>query len=155
MQIAILVYEYIRVRTENNGLIAILILIVIIILSAFCTVFDWIRRKITVDYPTKKILRATEKIAKGDFTTRLEIAHEYDKYNEYDLIMENLNKMAAELQKNEVLHVDFISNVSHEIKTPLAVIQNYATLLQEDVLDSETRKNTRKHSYLLLSVSPI
>ncbi len=144
MQIAILCYDYIIKKTSNLSLIALLILIEIIILATFCTVFDWIRRKIMIDRPTKKILRATEKIAKGDFSTRLEIAHEYGKYNEYDLIMENLNKMASELEKNEVLKTDFISNVSHEIKTPLSVIQNYATLLQDDTLDSETRKNYAK-----------
>jgi signal transduction histidine kinase len=64
--------------------------------------------------------------------------------------MENLNKMAVELQKNEVLKTDFISNVSHEIKTPLAVIQNYSTLLQDETLDSETRKN---YSKTLISAS--
>ncbi|MBO7187755.1 MAG: HAMP domain-containing histidine kinase, partial [Clostridia bacterium] len=103
-----------------------------------------------VERPTQKILNATEKIAEGDFATRLEIKHEYGKYNEYDLIMENLNKMAIELQKNEVLKTDFISNVSHEIKTPLAVIQNYATLLQDENLDSEKRIN---YSKTLISAS--
>jgi signal transduction histidine kinase len=97
-----------------------------------------------VDKPTKKILDATEKIAEGDFSTRLTITHEYGKYNQYDLIMENLNKMASELQQNEVLKTDFISNVSHEIKTPLAVIQNYATLLQDNTLNEETRKDYAK-----------
>ena len=58
MQIAILVYDYIRQRTDNAALIAVLILIVIIALSAFCTIFDWVRRKIMVDKPTKKILKA-------------------------------------------------------------------------------------------------
>lgn len=144
MQITILVYDYIRERTDNTALIAVLILVVIIIFSVFCTVFDYVRRKITVDKPIKKILRATKKIAEGDFSTRLEIVHEYKKYNQYDLIMENLNKMALELEKNEVLKTDFISNVSHEIKTPLAVIQNYATLLQDDTIDDETRKSYAK-----------
>ena len=144
MQIAILCYDYITKKTSNLSLIALLILIEIIILSTICTVFDWVRRKIMVDKPTKKILQATEKIAQGDFNTKLQITHEYGKYNEYDLIMENLNKMATELQKNEVLKTDFISNVSHEIKTPLAVIQNYANLLQDDTLDSETRKSYAK-----------
>lgn len=144
MQIAILVYDYIRKKTDNVTWIAILILIEIIILATFCVIFDWIRRKLTVERPTKKILEATEKIADGDFSTRLAITHEYGKYNQYDLIMENLNKMAGELQKNEVLKTDFISNVSHEIKTPLAVIQNYATLLADDALDKETRQNHAK-----------
>ena len=54
MQIAILVYDYIRQKTDNVTLIAILILIEIIILATFCTIFDWIRRKITVERPLKK-----------------------------------------------------------------------------------------------------
>ena len=144
MQMAILCYDFITKKTDNISLIAILILLEIIILSTLCTFFDWVRRKIMVDRPTRKILNATEKIAEGDFSTRLKIKHEYGKYNEYDLIMENLNKMAIELQKKEVLKTDFISNVSHEIKTPLAVIQNYATLLQDETLDSESRKNYAK-----------
>ncbi len=150
MQMAILIYDYIRERTDNVSFIAILILIEIIILATLCTVFDWVRRKITVDKPTQKIVDATERIAEGDFSTRLKVKHEYGKYNQYDLIMENLNKMAIELQKNEVLKTDFISNVSHEIKTPLAVIQNYSTLLQDDTLDSETRKS---YSKTLISAS--
>lgn len=144
MQMAILVYDYIRQRTNNVALMAVLILVLIIGLSTLCTLFDWIRRKLTVERPTKKILLATERIAEGDFTTRLTITHEYGKYNQYDLIMENLNKMAVELEKNEVLKTDFISNVSHEIKTPLAVIQNYASMLADDSLDSETRKSHAK-----------
>ena len=150
MQIAILIYDYIRERTDNITWIAILILIEIIILATFCTIIDWVRRKIMVERPTQKILDATEKISEGDFSTRLEILHEYGNYNQYDLIMENLNKMATELQKNEVLKTDFISNVSHEIKTPLAVIQNYATLLQDTSLDSETKIN---YSKTLISAS--
>lgn len=141
MQIAIFTYDYICDRTNDNGLIAILILILILLLSTFCTIVDWIRRKLTVDKPTQKILQATERIAEGDFTTHLDIVHDYKKYDQYDLIMENLNKMAMELQKNEVLKTDFISNVSHEIKTPLAVIQNYAMLLQDETLDAQTRKD--------------
>lgn len=144
MQMAILCYDFIRQKTSNLTLIAVLILIEIIILATFCTVFDWIRRKIMVDRPTKKILSATEKIAQGDFSTRLEITHEYGKYNEYDLIMENLNKMATELGQNEVLKTDFISNVSHEIKTPLAVIQNYQPFFKTIRLTAKVEKTMQR-----------
>ncbi len=140
MQIAILVYDYIIKRTENKAVIAILILIMIVILSVIVTVIDYVRRKIMVEKPVKKIIAATEKIASGDFNTRLEIAHTYDKYNEFDIIMENFNIMASELSKSEILKSDFISNVSHELKTPLSIIQSYATLLQDDSLDSDTRQ---------------
>lgn len=140
IQIAILVYDYIIQRTSNKLLIAILILIVILILAAICTTIDVFRRKIMVDKPVNKILEATKAIAKGDFSVRLTPTHSYEKYNEYDLVMENLNIMAAELSKSEVLKTDFISSVSHEIKTPLAVIQSYATLLSDDTITGEERQ---------------
>lgn len=154
MQVAILVYDYIIQRTENKNIIAILILIMIVILSVAVTVIDIVRRKIMVERPVKRIINATEKIASGDFDTRLEITHTYDKYNEYDVIMENLNIMASELSKSEILKSDFISNVSHELKTPLSVIQSYASLLQDEALDNETRKryaNTLKQASLRLT----
>ena len=140
IQIAVLVYDYIIQRTSNKGLIAVLILIVVFILAAICTAADVLRRKIMVDRPVNKILEATQAIAQGDFSVRLTPEHTYEKYNEYDIIMEDLNKMAGELSKSEVLKTDFISNVSHEIKTPLAVIQSYASILCDPDLDSEERQ---------------
>ena len=59
--------------------------------------------------------------------------------NEIDVVIDNINLMAKELSGVETLRLDFISNVSHELKTPLSVIQNYATMLQEPNLQEETR----------------
>ncbi len=140
IQIAVLLFDYIEERTENKGLIALLMLVIIFILAAVCTLIDHIRRRLTVEKPVKKILAATERIAQGDFSTRLEIAHPYGRYDSYDLIMENLNVMAAELSKSELLKTDFISNVSHELKTPLTVIKSYVSLLSKEGLDRETRE---------------
>ncbi len=139
IQIAVLVFDYIENKTSNNALIAILMLIVIIMLSLIVTVIDAIRRKFMVYRPLGKILDATEKIANGDFSTRIYIDKEYGKYNEYDVIMDNINLMAEELKKNEVLKTDFISSVSHELKTPLAVINNYSSLLTKEKVDEESR----------------
>ncbi len=140
IQTAVVTYDYIRQRTDNNALIAALILIIIFILSAICTAIDVIRRKYMVDKPVSKILSATDKISRGDFNTRVEIAHSYENYTEFDLIAENLNAMAEELSKSEVLKTDFISNVSHELKTPLAVIESYTKSLSDKSLDDETRE---------------
>ncbi len=125
-----------------------------------CTAIDLFRRKITESRPSRQILDATDKIAKGDFTVRLKPSHPYSRYDEYDYIKENLNKMAAELSKNEVLKNDFISNVSHEMKTPLAVIQSYASALRDGKLDEQTRasyaktltEETRRLNYLVTNI---
>ena len=139
IQVAVLVFDYIEDRTQNKGLIAILMLVIVFMLAGVCTVADIIRRRYMVDRPVKKILTATERIAQGDFSVRLEITHPYGRYDHYDLIMDDLNTMAAELEKTEVLKTDFISNVSHELKTPLTVIKSYTALLRKKDLDEETR----------------
>lgn len=150
IQVAVLVYDYIRERTDNNWLIAILILFVIFILAGICTLIDYFRRRIMVRRPVERILRATEMIANGDFGTRIEISHTADRYDEYDLIAENLNLMAEELGKGKIVSDDFISNVSHELKSPLTVIRTYGAALADESLDAETRK---KYSRVLLSAS--
>lgn len=129
-------------RQTNGNLPAIVIsmLITIIFLSLIFTLFDIIRRRIMIDRPVEQILSATEKITSGDFSVRLTPIHRYEKYDEYDLIMENLNVMAAELEKSELLKSDFIFNVSHELKTPLATIQNYAYLLNGDDVSGEQKE---------------
>lgn len=138
VMLAVLIYSYIE-QTESKTMIALVMFGVIVFLAALCTVVDYLRRRFTVDKPVQKILEATDKVASGDFSVRLEVTHPINRYTEYDYIMENLNTMAIELSRTEVLHTDFVSNVSHEIKTPLAVIQNYAALLQNKNLDEQTR----------------
>lgn len=140
VSLAVVIYSAVKEACDGNRtVIAAVIFSVIIVLSAICTVIDFIRRRIMIDKPVQKILDATNKITEGDFSARLEITHSIHHYDEFDYIMENLNKMATELSHTEVLHTDFISNVSHEVKTPLAIIQNYATSLQNENIDKETR----------------
>ncbi len=110
---------------------------VLLITFLFGTI-DYIRRKVTVDRPVQKIIDATANIMQGDFGVRIEPMHGMgvDGFNQ---IGTAINKMAAELAGTETLRTDFISNVSHELKTPLAVIQNYGTLLQQPGLSEEAR----------------
>lgn len=109
----------------------------ILFLSLLCSLIYNIHRKFTVERPIKRILEATERITQGDFSARIEPFHGFDSINEVDVIIEDFNKMAAELSNIETLQTDFIANVSHELKTPLSVIQNYATILQNPNLQVE------------------
>lgn len=98
-------------------------------------IVDKIRRKATVDRPIKRILEITHRITHGDFTARIKPL----KFGAFTKIVNDLNIMAEELSSTETLRTDFISNVSHELKTPLAVLQNYGSLLEEPNLSEEKR----------------
>lgn len=135
--LAVVFYSYIENRSKE--IIAVFILIFIIISSVIWTLINILIKKITIDRPVKEILNATKKMSKGDFNIYLLTDHKYGNYSTYDLIKEDLNLLARELSKNEVLKTDFISNVSHEIKTPLAVIKNYAQLLEDENLSLEQK----------------
>lgn len=106
-----------------------------VFLGFLFTVVDFIRRKVLVERPVKKILDVTDRITHGDFSARIAPMH----IGEYNKVINDLNRMAKELSNNETLKTDFISNVSHELKTPLAVFQNYGVLLEQPDLSEEKR----------------
>ena len=110
---------------------------VMLITFLFGTV-DWIRRKLMVERPVKMIVDATEKIMKGDFSVRMQPMYGAGMEG-FNQIVTAVNAMAKELEGIETLRTDFIANVSHEMKTPLSVMQNYGTLLQSVELSEEKR----------------
>ena len=136
--ISVVVFSFIE--EENKFFIAFIILLLILISTLLCTVFDFIRRKIMIERPLKEILEVTKLMAKGNFNVSLKTKHSYNDYDEFDSIKEDLNKMAQELSKSEMLKNDFIANVSHEIKTPLAIINNYVKALNNTSLTNEERQ---------------
>lgn len=111
----------------------------ILLISLGYTLVVLIYRGVTIENPTKRILDATERIGKGDFSVRIKPINKGRRTNEYDVIIEDLNKMVTELGAIETLRTDFVANVSHELKTPLAVVQNYCILLQNPELTADER----------------
>lgn len=120
---------------ENIHFAAIFTLYNALFLGLIFTVFDFIRRKILVKRPVKKIHEFTEKLTHGNFETRLQPI----RIGEYNTVVADLNQMAEELSGIETLRTDFVANVSHELKTPLSVLQNYGSLLEEPNLPEEKR----------------
>lgn len=111
----------------------------VIVISVLFTIIDAVRRRLTVDRPVKQITEAAEKIIQGDFSARVAVPGRWGIDDSFSQIIECFNRMAEELGGIETLRTDFIANVSHEMKTPLTVIQNYGTLLQAAELSDETR----------------
>lgn len=116
---------------------AILAFIIIIALALLLTLLNGLWRRYTIGRPVKKILEATQKVTQGQYDVRIEPSHGFDSINELDLIITNFNTMTKALGSVEALQTDFIASVSHELKTPLAVIQNYAAILQDPDLSVE------------------
>ena len=111
----------------------------IFFLSGFCCLAEWVLRKITVDKPIRLIREATRKMTAGDLTARIDTSQFTVASDDFNGIAADFNTMAEELSSTGALRTDFISNVSHELKTPLAVIRNYAKMLQSDQLSDAQR----------------
>ena len=107
--------------------------------------------------PIKKLRHAMAQVAEGDFTKKL---YTKSTSNEIREIYAGFNLMTDELRSTEVLQTDFVSNVSHEFKTPLSAIEGYSTLLQDcENLTPQQREyvekiifNTRRLSNLTGSI---
>ncbi|MBQ8879356.1 MAG: HAMP domain-containing histidine kinase [Clostridia bacterium] len=76
--------------------------------------------------PISTLGNAVKRVANGDFTVRLRTDKGFREIRE---INENFNAMVKELGATEILQTDFVSNVSHEFKTPITAIEGYVTLL--------------------------
>lgn len=124
---------------ENLGIAAKLTFGNVLLLSLLWTLIDSLRRKWMVDRPVKRILQAAERIAAGDFSVRIAPMRGLYAEGKWDEVIACFNKMAGELSSIETLRTDFVANVSHELKTPLSVIENYGTLLQQKDLGEEKR----------------
>ena len=85
--------------------------------------------------PLDDLSVATAEITRGNFRVQVPVPNS----KEYAPLIKSFNKMAKELAGIETLRGDFISNVSHEFKTPLASIQGFAKLLQDKSLGEEER----------------
>lgn len=107
-------------------------------ISVVLTIYIRKRIKKTYEEPLKELAVATHKVATGDFSIRVDTIHSSDKYDYLDSVILDFNKMVEELSGIEVMKSDFISNVSHEFKTPIAVIQNNAEyLISTDLKDNQ------------------
>ncbi len=108
-------------------------LILIIISLIVGTILSHIMSELTLS-PVKKIRNAMSKVASGNFDVAVS---EKSKLDEIEDINHAFNIMVKELRSMEVIQSDFVSNVSHELKTPLTAIDGYAAMLKQNDLSSD------------------
>lgn len=111
----------------------------VLLLSLLFTIIDALRQKFTLTRPCKKIISSTNEIMHGNFNVKIPPVRDFQIDSELNKIINCINVMAEELSHTETLRTDFISDVSHELKTPLSIIQNYAVLLKQPMLSEEKR----------------
>lgn len=108
-----------------------LMLLFLILMALLMTLYIRKRMEKTYEEPLKRISEPTRKVAKGDFSVYIPTTNTMEHLDYLDLMILDLNRMIEELGSIETLKTDFFSNVSHEIKTPLAVIQSNVELMEQ------------------------
>ena len=105
----------------------------------FCIIVFTIRRN-RFERPLKTLGDAARQVARGDFSVYIAPIRSDGKKDYVEVMFEDFNKMVEELGSIEMLTNDFVSNVSHEIKTPISIIQSYASALQKEQVTEQQRK---------------
>lgn len=85
----------------------------------------------------RSITKASEKLATGDFSTRLPT----DRQDELGRLMHSFNNMAEALENMEEVRKQFISNISHEMQSPLTSIKGYARALRDGLVSEENQQD--------------
>lgn len=112
----------------------------LIVASVYATVgFFQVRNRF--EKPLQRFQEATRQVSQGDFDVYLEPGHASGTHdwNSLDQMFSDFNMMVGELGSIETMKNDFVANVSHEIKNPLAIIENYAQVLRKTDLTDERR----------------
>ncbi|MGG1637749.1 HAMP domain-containing sensor histidine kinase [Paenibacillus sp. FSL K6-3182] len=87
--------------------------------------------------PIQAMTQATKRLAKGDFDVEIKLKSA----DEIGVLSHSFNEMASELKQLEQMRQDFVSNVSHEIQTPLTSISGFAMAMKNNSLVAENNRN--------------
>lgn len=145
VNVYIMVFLYNKLLTTDYSIlkISVFMLLNLIFACALVSVAIYFFRVRVLTKGVHEVCRAAQKVSGGDFKVRVKTRSDKTVNTEIDLLKINFNKMVEELDSIETLRDDFIADVSHEIKTPLSVIQGYADLLQgSGISDAERAEYT-------------
>lgn len=125
-------YNTDQIQQIHQKSILIMIALVICIIIGSILMFFATKR---ISKPIKYISDVTKEVSKGNF----DISINYESDDEIGLLAKNFNTMIQEIKNMEYLRKDFISNVSHEFKTPIASIQGFIEMLKNEELSKDKK----------------
>ncbi|MGN7760876.1 HAMP domain-containing sensor histidine kinase [Paenibacillus sp. 22594] len=127
---------FLQYSAENENIVNRMILFVLLLVLLLGSVCILIAARYLVE-PIKALTIATKRLAKGDFEVDLKV----NRVDEIGDLTQSYVEMAGELKQLEQMRQDFVSNVSHEIQTPLTSIAGFSKALQNnDLILEEERK---------------
>ena len=137
---AIKIFYKEAITYEKLVLVCILILVLALIIA-------WFSLWVGAGHLTKPLIdvsNTVKQVAEGNFKVNIKRRDttkcEYEYINEVDELAKNVNKMVAELDGMDYMRKDFMSNVSHEIKTPIAAITGFTEILLDGSIDESERQ---------------
>ena len=137
---AIKIFYKEAITYEKLVLVCILILVLALIIA-------WFSLWVGAGHLTKPLIdvsNTVKQVAEGNFKVNIKRRNttdcEYEYINEVDELAKNVNKMVAELDGMDYMRKDFMSNVSHEIKTPIAAITGFTEILLDGSIDESERQ---------------
>ncbi|WP_078410786.1 sensor histidine kinase [Priestia abyssalis] len=86
--------------------------------------------------PIRNLTKATKKIAEGQYNIQLDV----ERKDEIGLLAQSFTRMAASLKRLDEMRQEFVSNVSHEIQSPLTSIQGFSQALRTEQVTEEQRQ---------------
>lgn len=120
------------ITLEINKDVILLLTATVILCAAIGSILMFIATKF-ISKPISYISDATKEVAKGNFDVHIH----YHRKDEIGVLAENFSLMTDELKNIEYLRKDFMRNVSHEFKTPIASIQGFVEIIKDKNLSRE------------------
>ncbi len=129
-----LMYPITKLEEFSQNLLIVLTIVVLAIGVAAALVLYLNTRQMLK--PVAQITRAAEAYAKGDFSVRLQLQGD----GELDYLAATMNRMAEFIDRNERSRKSFVSNISHELKTPMTTIGGFVDGILDGAIPAERSK---------------
>ncbi len=134
--ISIPVPEMTRAQTRFYKILALSLCLVVLISLALS--FALSRR---ISKPIKKVSKTAKQFAQGDFSSRVALDEKTDNIIEINELTQTFNDMAYSLEKSDDIRSNFLSDVAHELRTPMTTISGFVDGILDDTIPEERQKD--------------